>query len=123
VKASSGFSFLEDKIAFSVSIDGPFAAAPSGDIGDHSPTEYPHLTAAFTLAEDLIPGVFFDAYYDKQYIAAFGDIFDATGAVIGANINYKTGPAVITLNYDVKWDPALGEFTTAAKLMTSLDLF
>ncbi|MBI9103624.1 MAG: hypothetical protein JEY99_14515 [Spirochaetales bacterium] len=121
--ASSGFSFLEDKVAFSVSIDGPFAAAPSGDISEHSATEYPHLKAAFTLAEDLIPGVFFDAYYDKQYIAAFSDIFDATGAVIGANINYKTGPAVITLNYDVKYDPATGDFTTAAKLMTSLDLF
>ena len=121
--ASTGFSFLEDKIAFSASIDGPFAAPPSGEILDHSPSEYPHLRATFMVAEDLLPGFFFDAYYDKQYITAFGDIIDPEGAVIGANVNYKTGPAIITLNYDVKYDPATGDFITAAKLMTSIGLF
>ena len=122
-QVSSGFSLLEDQLAFNVSLDGPFAEAPTGSILEHSPSEYPHLKAAFTVAEDLIPGVFFDAYYDKQYIASFGDIIDATGALIGANINYKTGPAIITLNYTVKYEPTTDEFETTAKLTTSIGLF
>ncbi len=121
--ASTGFSLLEDKIAFNASIDGPFASIPDGEVLENSPSQYPHMRLAFTVAEGLLPGIYFDAYYDKQYIASLSDIFDPVGALIGANVNYKTGPAIITLAYDVKYDPSTGDYSTTAKLMTSIGLF
>lgn len=121
--ASTGFSFLEDKLSFNATLDGPFKAIPEGDTADNSASEYPHLRAVFTVAEGLLPGFFFDAYYDKKYITSFSDLVDQEGAVIGANINYKTGPAVVTLAYDVRYNPSTGEYDTSAKLMTSIGLF
>ena len=67
--------------------------------------------------------MFFEAYYDKKMITEFKDIIDPEDAVIGAAINYKTGPAVITLAYDMKWLPEAAEFETTAKLSTSISLF
>ena len=121
--ASTGFSIMQDMIVFNVLLDGPFKAVPSGDVNDHSANEYPHLRADFTVAEGVLPGFFFNAYYDKKYITSFSDLIDREGAVIGATVNYKTGPAVVTLAYDVRYNPSTGEYDTAAKLMTSIGLF
>ena len=121
--ASTGFSIMEDMISFNVLLDGPFKAIPSGDISQNSATEYPHLRAVFNVADGVLPGFFFNAYYDKKYIASFSDLVDREGAVIGATVNYKTGPAVVTLAYDVRYNPSTGEYDTSAKLMTSIGLF
>ena len=124
---SLGFSLLEDKLAFQATVDGPFKAIPEGDTADKSASQYPHLRAVFTLAEGILPGVFpdvfLDAFYDKKYITSIADVVDPEGAVIGLNINYRTGPAVITLAYDVRYNPSTEEFDTSAKLMTAISLF
>ena len=120
--ASLGFSFLDDKLSFNTSLDGAFKADPGVD------ATYPHLKATFVIGEDIIPGVFFDASYDKRYIRDWADLISPENAVIGANINYKTGPAVITLGYDLRYvaNPDPGKTThweTTAKLSTSISLF
>ena len=120
---SSGFSLLEDQIVFTAGLDGPFSPIPAGTTDGHSSAEYPHMRLTFRIEQGLLPGFFFDAYYDKQYITGFKEAFDPDGAVIGANINYQTGPAIITLAYDFVYDPITGDYTTTAKLVTSIGLF
>ncbi len=117
---SMGFSFLKDMFVFRTSVDGAFSRE------DNKPSTYPHLKATVTVAEGILPGIYFDASYDKRYIEDFKDLFDPENAVIGANINYKTGPAVITLGYDLRYDPTAvsgNKWTTTARLSTSISLF
>ncbi len=100
--ATLGFSFLEDAIRFNVSLSGPFDTA-ADDPG--SSFKNPRLRGEFVLEEGILGGLSFEASYDKQNITDLADLIDPTDAVIGARINYRTGPAVISLVYDVKYDP------------------
>ena len=116
--ASLGFSFLDDKLSFNTSLDGSFTVNQNVD------STYPHLKAVVTVGKDIIPGVFFDASYDKRYIKSFADLISPYNAVIGANINYQTGPAVITLGYNLRYEAAsVPQWETTAKLSTSISLF
>ncbi len=118
---STGFSFFDDQLVFSAAVDGPFKPIP--DPPTYSYADYPHLAMSLKVAEGLLPGFFFSANYDKKYITSFADLIDPTDAVIGASINYQTGPAVITLEYDLKYDPEIEDFTTTAKLSSSISMF
>lgn len=123
--ASTGFSIFEDLIVFSFLMDGPFAEVPTTDIEDklnYESTQYPHLYTSFGIGEGLIPGIFINAYYDKKYITSGEDIFDPVGALMGADINYRTGPAIITLGYIFQYDPATDSYETSARLMTEISL-
>ncbi len=119
--ATIGFSFLSDKLMFSTSLDGAFNRQEGIE------STYPHLKATFTVGEGIIPGVFFDASYDKRYINTFNDLISPEDAVIGANINYKAGPAIITLGYDLRYvanpDPGDDHWETTARLSTAISLF
>lgn len=124
--ASLGTSFLENKVVFNASLDGPFsppARLADGSVDPNSTANYPHLRAVLVVAEGVLPGFFFDASYDKKLIRSFKDLIDPTDAVIGARINYKTGPAVISLVYNLRYNPALGEFDVTSGLESSLTLF
>ncbi len=115
--SSLGFSFLEDKIVFNASVDWLF-----GDSSEDMAK--PHLKAVFIIGEGIIPGFFFDASYDKRYIDSFSDLIDPRDAVIGANINYKTGPAVISLGYTLRYNPEGNpDWVTTANLSSSISLF
>ncbi len=123
--ASTGFSLFEDLIVFSLGIDGPFKK-PAPDIPPDSEeawVNFPHIRGSFVLAEGLLPGFSFSASLDKRNIQSFADLIDFTDAVIGATINYQTGPALITLAYDVRYNPETAEWETSAKLQSSLSLF
>ncbi|MCF6335998.1 MAG: hypothetical protein L3J12_09675, partial [Spirochaetales bacterium] len=115
--ANLGFSFMNDMLVFNTSVNGAF----NKQVGNVE--TYPHLRAVVIVAEDLIPGFFFDASYDKRYIENWADLIDPNNAVIGLNINYKTGPAVITLGYNLRYIPETGQFDTTSKLSTSISLF
>lgn len=116
-----GFSFLGDLVSFSVTADGPFAAAPSGsvDIGDYS-----HLRGVFSIGEGLLAGFSFDALYEKFYLGkdrgVLDDMISPENAVIGAKINYRTGPAVLSLLYNLRYNPVDGEFVVSSSLMSSI---
>lgn len=105
--AKAGASLFEDKLYFSVSVDGPFKAKPA----EASPNsaEYPHLRGVVGMAEGILGGFFVTGSYEKYFIGKdadfFSDLVDPSDAVIGAALNYKTGAAVFTLLYSLKYNP------------------
>jgi hypothetical protein len=117
--ASLGTSLFTDLLVFNVALDGPF----KGGSGS-AQTDYPHLRSVLALGE--LPGIpfFFDASYEKYMIGAkdgfFPDLVDPTDAVIGVDINYKTGASVLTLAYNAKWDPVAGEFLVTSSLQATV---
>lgn len=118
--ASLGTSLMDDKIVFNAALDGPFsAAAGSTDISD-----YPHLRGVFTVADGFLAGFSFDALYEKYYIGRdgsfFEDLISPENAVIGAQINYKTGPAVLSLIYNLRYDPADDSYIVSSSLLSSI---
>jgi hypothetical protein len=123
--ASLGLSILENKLSASAALDGPFEAPIAQPLLlDARQTDYPHLRAVLKMAPiDKIP-VYFDASYDKYFIGAvkgfFPDLIDPTDAVVGLDINYKTGAAVLTLGYDAKWNPSSSSFEVTSSLQASL---
>jgi hypothetical protein len=106
---SSGISLVEDLIVFNASLDGPFGLVD--EINQDNYINYPHLRAVFEIKEGLIPGfgLFFDASYDKRNIQEWSDLVSAEDATIQAAINYRTGPAIISLIYDLKYNPNYDE--------------
>ena len=126
---STGISVLDDMLVFSATVDGPFKAPPAGAIEDHNFLEYPHLNAAFTVNEGLIPNFSFAASYDKKYINEFIDIILAENSMINLAINYNAGAAVITLSYDMVYinDNEVGttwdDFDVSSSLSCSIALF
>lgn len=99
---STGLSLLEDQFTTQISVDAPFN--PPADAEDRY--KYPHLSGSIVLAEDVIPAFFFEAHYDKYGIKSFKDFLNAEDALIGATLNYKSGPAVISMVVDVQYNPA-----------------
>jgi len=115
-QASLGFNLLSDTIVFKTSLDAAFK--PETD----TPSTLPHLRSTLKVGEGLIPGIFFDVTYDKKNIGDFEELFDPEDAVILANLNYKTGPAVITLGYTLRYVPEDGSWETTAKLSSSISM-
>ena len=121
--ASLGFSILADRIVFDASVDGPFAAPPAGST---SIMAYPHFKATFEVKPGIVPGFSFDASYEKFMIQSIGslgstdDLFNPTNSVIGATVNYQTGPAVITLFYNLTYNPNAAPGTTPWQVTSGL---
>jgi hypothetical protein len=125
--ATIGTSLIADKLMANATIEGPFQAKDAGDL-TATQTDYPHLRGVVKMGEiEKIP-FYFDASYDKYKIGAvkgfFQDLVDPTDAIIGLNINYKTGASVLTLAYDAKWDPKAdsgkGKFNVTSSLQASM---
>ncbi len=126
--ASLGFSVLADAVAFQLSLDGPFKAKPADPV-TAAITDYPHLRGTFTLAEGLLAGFSFNGIYEKYFLGAddpvgtgsfWEDLVSPENAAIGAQFNYKTGPAVISLLYNLRYDPATEDYIVSSSLMSSV---
>jgi len=111
-----GFSFLEDAFSFQTSLDASFS--PDAD----RESTLPHLRSTLTVGEGLLPGIFFDVTYDKKYINDFDELIEPEDAVILANLNYKTGPAVITFGYTLRYVPEDDDWETTATLSSSISM-
>jgi hypothetical protein len=98
--ASLGVALLDDQIMFNAALDGPFNPDPAGGT-----FAKPHLLASLSLAEGLLGGFSLDASYDKKGIDNLADLINPEDAVIGARLNYRIENAVITLVYDLQYDP------------------
>jgi len=118
--AKLGFSLLNNLVVFSVSADGPFSAPPDVNPGIN---DYPHIRGVFTLGEGLLAGFSVDALYEKYMLGAdgdfWGDLISPENAVIGAKVNYRTGPAMLSLLYNLRYDPSNG-FIITSSLMSSI---
>jgi len=96
--ASLGFEALADKIVFTTSASGPLGAIEGN---------YFSWQALFEVKEGVVPGFFFDLLYDKQNMAGFKDFQRwKEDALIRGRVNYRTGPAIISLVYNLRYDPA-----------------
>ncbi len=120
--AKAGTSLFEDKLYFSVSVDGPFRAIP---LSSNNQAEYPHLRGVVGMAEGVLGGFFVSGSYDKYFIGKkngfFADLVDPSDAVITAAFNYKTGAAVFTLLYNLSYNPASPKgFDVTSSLQSSI---
>jgi len=123
--ASAGTSILGDKFIFNVSLDGPFSGkGVVSPVSSANTVDYPHLRGILRFGEIKSFPIFFDASYDKYTIGAakgfFQDLVDPTDAVIGLNVNFRTGASVLTLAYDAKWNPATQQFEVTSSLQASM---
>ncbi len=122
---SLGFAFFDDALIFNATLDGPFSQPGGGD-----PTNYldwPHLSAVFIVGEGLIPNLTLEASWDKRSLGAqdgfFRDLISAEDAVIGARVNYSIGAAVLSLVYQLTYDPVSGGWETQSGIESAIQLF
>jgi hypothetical protein len=124
--ATLGTALMEDKIIFNVGLDGPFSA-PYPDAVPADPEyvlNYPHLRGIFTVAEGIIPGISLDFSYDKKGIASCEDLISPENAAIQTRINYRTGPAVISFIFMIRYAPGESpDWETTSGLQSSIQLF
>jgi len=120
--ASLGFSLFGDLLMFNASLDGPFQQSGTGNYLD-----WPHFYAQFLLGKGLVPNVSLELSYDKRNLAAdegfFKDLFSFAESVIQGRLNYSIGAAVLSLVYDIRWDPVKGEWVTHSGIETAIELF
>jgi hypothetical protein len=120
--ASLGFSLFGDLLVFNATLDGPFQQT-----GTASYLDWPHFFAQFILGKGLVPNVSMELSYDKRNLAAddgfFQDLFSFTDSVIQGRLNYSIGAAVLSLHYDIRWDPLQGKFITHSGIETAIELF
>ncbi len=121
--AKAGASLFDDKLYFSVSVDGPFKASPDTQLVPNS-AEYPHLRGEVGMAEGLLAGFFVNGSYDKYFLGRgsgfFSDLVDPVDAVITASFNYKTGAAIFTLMYNLSYNPVTLDFDVTSSLQSSI---
>jgi hypothetical protein len=94
-----GFAFFEDDLVFDTSVSGSF---------DPQPGSYPELRSVLTLGEGVIPGfsgLSAQGSYTKFDLRRWDDLGDLENALIGARFNIRSGPVVISLIYDLTYDP------------------
>ncbi|GAB6090900.1 hypothetical protein [Spirochaeta dissipatitropha] len=112
--AGSGLSIAGDLLVFSARISGAF---PKQD----QEVALPELEANLTISEGLLPGLSAQAYYQKKDIASFGSLISPEDAVIGSRINYRTGPAVISLRYDIRYEPGYTDGESSWQINSGLE--
>ena len=118
--ASVGTSLLNDLLIFNITLDGPFATGESDPL-----LSSPHLRGILTLGEGLVPGISLNFSYDKKAITKIEDLVSAENAAILAQLNFKTGPAVISFVYKVVYDPTQSPdpWNVTSGLQSSISLF
>lgn len=97
--AYTGLAVFQDLMEFTVRMSGPIG----------SPDDvYPELVSQLSVREGVIPGfsgLSFDAYYNKFELRDYDDLVDPENALVGARVNVRSGPVVISLIYDLRYDP------------------
>ncbi len=119
---SLGFSLFGDLLVFNANLEGPFQQTGTGTYLD-----WPHFYAQFLLGKGLVPNLSLELSYDKRNLAAdegfFRDLFSFADSVIRGRLNYSIGAAVLSLVYDIRWDPVQGKFITHSGIESAIQLF
>ncbi|RPJ07181.1 MAG: hypothetical protein EHM28_08040 [Spirochaetaceae bacterium] len=105
------FASLGTEIAglfvFQVNVDGPFGEVDQANHDNY--LNYPHLRGVLSLKEGPLAGFSADLVYDKTLLGIsgdfLGDLIDPEGAVTTAKLNYRFGPAIISLLYEIRYVP------------------
>lgn len=108
-RGATGVSLLQESFSVNLSMEGSFAPLePESIDGRTNPVglaRNPAIRASLVVGEGVIPGVTAQALYEKRNITGAADIVDPRSTVVGARVNFRTGPAVIALHYDLRHDP------------------
>ncbi len=97
--ARLGVALFDDGLVFDNTVSGPFV---------YTQGAYPELTSRLLIGEGIVPGLSglsFEASYQKFNLRKYEDLWDIEDAIIGARINVRSGPVVISLLFDVTYDP------------------
>jgi len=97
--ARLGVSLFNDGLVFDNTLAGPFV---------YTEGAYPEFTSSLLIQEGMIPGLAalsFEASYQKFNIREYADLVDVEDAIIGAQVNIRSGPVVISLLFDITYDP------------------
>jgi hypothetical protein len=121
--ASLGFSLFADLLVFNLSLDGPFSSGWDPD----NYLDWPHLYAEFLVGKGLVRNLSLEVSYDKRKLAAedgfFRDLFSFDEAVIRGRLNYSIGAAVLSLVYDLRYDPVRNKWITHSGIESAIELF
>jgi len=127
---SFGTSMLNDLFILNLTLDGPFQKVINENdenTKDLVYLNYPHLRGLIEVKPGLLPRFSFAASYDKRGIKNLDELTSLEDSLIGARVNYQTGPAVISFIYDLKYNnnPGPGEnsWDVSTKLETSISLY
>ncbi len=108
---SGGISILGDKLVFTVTVDGPFVTSAT-----LASLQYPELRAVLSVGQGVVPGFFFSFSYDKQSITSLGDLVSQQNGSAAAQINFKSGPAIISFVYQLSY---MGPGQSPSTIITS----
>jgi len=119
---SLGFSLFADLLVFKATLEAPFQQTGSGTYLD-----WPHFYAQVLLGKGLVPNLTLEFNYDKRNLgmskAFFQDLFGAADAVLQGRLNYSIGAAVLSLIYDISYDPLQLKWVVHSGIESSIDLF
>ena len=94
---------IEGLFNLRISLDGPIGEVEPGAL--ENPANYLHLTGMLTIYENIIPGFSIDGIYDKAFITDATELFSLENAFILGKLNYRMGTAIISLLYQVTYNP------------------
>ncbi len=116
-----GLSILNDLLVLLVTVEGPFGKI---DNNEDNFLNYPHLRGSLHVKEGLIPGFFFGISYEKMFLREFADLGSPEGAIARATLNYRTGPALLSLFYQMRFsEDNWKNPETTSGLQTSIQFF
>ncbi|MFO7780626.1 MAG: hypothetical protein R6W94_03285 [Spirochaetia bacterium] len=111
--ASTGLSLFEDLFVFNVSMEGPF-----GDVENARN----QVTGLVRLDRGLIPWLSLEARYRKVDFNSVEDLVDPENSVMNARVTYHTGPAAISLVYNLRYDPSIDDYVITSGLQSEITL-
>jgi hypothetical protein len=102
-------------LALNVTLEGPFGRPVTETINPGTDDEvtpennflnYPQLRAVLYMDKDLFP-IYLQASYEKKLIREFADLINEENATIQASLNFRMGPATISLAYRLRNESTL----------------
>ena len=111
--ASTGLSLFQDLFVLNVSMEGPF-----GDVENARN----QVTGLVRLDRGLIPSLSLEARYREVDFTSVEDLVDPEDSVIDARVTYYTGPAAISLVYNLRYDPSIDDYVITSGLQSEITL-
>lgn len=111
--ASTGLSLFEDLFVAEVAMEGPFGSVDGAQN---------QLTGLLRLERGLVPNLALEARYRELDIDSVEDLVDPENSVIDARVTYFTGPAAISLVYNLRYDPNTDDYVITSGLQSEITL-
>jgi hypothetical protein len=80
------------------------------------------LTGLLRLDRGLVPNLAFEARYRELDIDSPEDLVDPHNSLIDARVTYFTGPAAISLVYNLRYDPNTDDYVITSGLQSEITL-